>query len=886
MGDVAIPKGSIEEIKPVGTLMPDGIAATMTSRERADLLSFLTSLGKPGGADRLATAMPAHGHAPADFPYDRAPLRPEYYSSASHRVNRERIYDFYAKEADFFRKQPSPPMLLPTYPGLDGGTKGHWGNQDEKTWADLRWNKTIFGTVQCGGFNGEGVTVPKGVCLRLGDQGEMSACFDPQTLCYEAVWTDGFVTYSGVRHGFMEGMRLEGKPLPRPEGAKPDKPFAYHGFYRHGKRVLISYSIDGEEWLDAPWVEGGKFVRNAHPAAEHPLRDLTAGGPMQWPEILLTKGKLGKTRPYATDTIEPPVDNPWNALLFFGGHDFLADGTAMACTMQGDVWRVEGLNEGLEHVSWRRFASGLNQALGLVVADDRVFVLGRDQVTELKDLNGDGEADFYRCVNNTYKTSAAGHDFICGLERDEAGDFYTASGPEGLLRIPGDGKPARTIATGFRNPDGLGLTRSGMMTVPNSEGEWVPTSMICEVRPGDHFGYPGPKDDQPPRTPMVYLPRGLDNSSGGQVEVTSGRWGPLEGKLVHFSFGAGTAFLVIRDEVDGTPQGAVVPFPGDFLSGVHRGRFSPRDGQLYVSGMAGWGTYTALDGCFQRVRYTGDPVQLPVSFHAARNGVLVGFSRPVDPAVALRPENAFAQTWNYRYSKSYGSLEYSTRHPGVAGHDPLAIRSAHVLPDGKTLFLEIPDLQPVNTLHLRLEVDGGHPQELYATVNKLGPPFADFEGYKPEPKTIAAHPILSDMALLKIKKVPNPWVAALPDARLVGIAAGKNLTFTVPSFKVKVGETIKLRFENPDVVPHNWVLARPGSLARVGDLVNKIIAEPDAAARSYIPRTDDVLVYVDIVDPGSDARIFFKAPDAPGRYPYLCTFPGHWMVMNGVMIVE
>ena len=74
--------------------------------------------------------------------------------------------------------------------------------------------------------------------------------------------------------------------------------------------------------------------------------------------------------------------------------------------MQGDVWRVEGLNDDLEHVIWRRVASGLHQALGLVVADDKIYVLGRDQITELQDRNGDGEADFYRCVSNAYTVLA------------------------------------------------------------------------------------------------------------------------------------------------------------------------------------------------------------------------------------------------------------------------------------------------------------------------------------------------------------------------------------------------------------------------------------------------------------------------------------------------
>jgi azurin len=53
-----------------------------------------------------------------------------------------------------------------------------------------------------------------------------------------------------------------------------------------------------------------------------------------------------------------------------------------------------------------------------------------------------------------------------------------------------------------------------------------------------------------------------------------------------------------------------------------------------------------------------------------------------------------------------------------------------------------------------------------------------------------------------------------------------------------------------------------------------------------VPKTDDVIVHADIVEPGKVQTIHFTAPAAPGRYPYLCTFPGHWKLMNGVMIVE
>ncbi len=596
-----IAKADIEQVRSDGSLMPDGLSAAMSATDRRDLVRFLLDLGLPGTG--AAGELARHTHSPATFAFDRRPLDPDEWPSWRAPVNRDRVYDFYAKEADYFAKQPIVPAILPQYPGLDGGQDGHWGNQSEATWADGRWNQSDLGTVLCGVFRGGGATVSKGVCVRLGDRGEMAACFNPETLCYEALWSGGFVKFSSVRHGLMDGLIIDGTALPRPKGRKPDQPFVYHGFYRHGRRVIFAYRIGEQEILDAPWVENGEFVRVVGPAATHPLAGWMRGGLPQWPQVISTTGKLGSSRgwPYVVDTIELPIRNPWNALLFFGGHDFFPDGSAMLCTVQGDVWRVDGLDHDLHQVRWRRFASGLHQALGLVIADRKVYVLGRDQITRLHDVDGDGEAEYYECFSNAYETSTASHDFLCGLERDASGCFYSASSKVGLLRISADGKTVENLATGLRNPDGLGLTRDGTVTVPNSEGDWIPASMVCEIRPGGHYGYQGPRKGRPPDVPLVYLPRGLDNSSGGQVTVPDDRFGPLQGQLIHFSFGAGSHFLVLRENVEGQPQGAAVPLPGEFLSGPHRGRFNPADGQLYVSGMTGWGTYSPDDGCFQRV---------------------------------------------------------------------------------------------------------------------------------------------------------------------------------------------------------------------------------------------------------------------------------------------
>jgi putative heme-binding domain-containing protein len=904
-----IAQDEIEDVRDVGTLMPDGLLSTFSPQDKADLIAFVSDLGKHQKLSLEASQTllsHAHGHHPATFEMPRQPLEPEKWPSWQAHVNRDRIYDFYAKQARHFRDVQPRPSLLAEFPGLDGGTLGHWGNQSEPVWADGRWNETDLGSLLAGVFKGQGIVAARGICVRLGsgDQ-QLAVCFDPDTLSYPRVWSGDFVSFSTVRHGFMNGLNQAGATVAIDElelPYDPTLPKKYLGFYRHGRRVIFSYRVGDTEYLDAPSIVAGKFHRLVAPREEHPDRGLCAGGPRQWPEKLPVKGSLGQGRPYAVDTIELPKDNPWKALLYASGHDFLSDGSAILATMQGDVWKATGLDERLSDVTWQRIASGLHQPLGVVVDEDQIFVIGRDQLTRLVDLNGDEEIDFYECYSQALETSRGGHDFTCGLARDAEGRFFTASGKQGLMRIAADGQSAEVLATGLRNSDGVGLYPDGLVTVPSSEGDWMPASMIAAVRPGGSvlnrlpgkspdarglpfFGRPGTGRVNPPELPMLYLPRGVDNSSGGQVYVSSDRWGPVQGQMVHLSFGAGTAYLLLRDEFDGWVQAAAVPLSVEFASGAHRGKFNPADGQLYVSGMAGWGTYTTKDGCFQRVRYTGDDAQLPIGFQVHENGIRVSFSQPLSEAVAQQVAGHFAQCWNYRYSGAYGSPEYSTRQLGLRGHDVLEIKSATVLDDRRSLFLEIPDLQPVNQLHLLIKTTEDQSHDLFMTVNRLRGVFTEFDGYAPRDKVILPHPMLADFAR-PMATVRNPHRKALPDARLIEIAAAKNLMYDQQELHAKAGEPIRLVFKNPDAVPHNWALVRPGTLQKVGQQCNKLIADPEAAARHYIPKTDDVLAYTDVVEPYSSFTIYLRAPQQAGRYPYLCTFPGHWMVMNGTLVVE
>ncbi len=440
------------------------------------------------------------------------------------------------------------------------------------------------------------------------------------------------------------------------------------------------------------------IAATAEPA---PIDPLLQPGPPHWTEEIVTQGGRAKDNSaYVIDTITLPFDNPYRALFFVGGHDFFSDGRVALCTAHGEVWTVSGVDDDLDRLVWKRYATGLFQALGVTIIDDSVYVLGRDQITRLHDRNGDGEADFYECFSNRHFTSSGGHDYVTCLETDSQGNFYFLHGKQGLLRLSPDGKMLDVISTGLRNPNGMGIGPGDVITVAPQEGEWTPASYVAVARQGRHFGYQGPQVT-PERPlgydpPLCWIPRAEDNSCGGQVWVANPDWGPLSGKMLHLSYGQCRPLLVLQEDVDGITQAGVVTLPLEFDSGIMRGRFSPHDGQLYLSGLRGWTTRAVNDGCLQRLRYTGLPAALPVSVQTWRNGLMLTFSQPLDPDSAQDPGNYSIEQWNYRYAAVYGSPDLKPSNPNEEGHDPVEVLSATLQPDGRTVFIETPPLAPVH----------------------------------------------------------------------------------------------------------------------------------------------------------------------------------------------
>lgn len=115
---------------------------------------------------------------------------------------------------------------------------------------------------------------------------------------------------------------------------------------------------------------------------------------------------------------------------------------------------------------------------------------------------------------------------------------------------------------------------------------------------------------------------------------------------------------------------------------------------------------------------------------------------------------------------------------------------------------------------------------------------------------------------------------------------GNQLFFADTTFTVETGETVKLTFSNTatsEAMKHNVVLLDTNDdsvITRVGRAAAQVGADEE-----YIPDDPAILAYTPLANPGQMVEVTFAAPEEPGKYRYTCTFPGHYVQMEGTMIV-
>jgi Concanavalin A-like lectin/glucanases superfamily len=708
-----------------------------------------------------------------------------------------------------------------------------WERMTDVDWVDgrLRLMDTgpTFDATMAYTHGKERVLVYKGTAIRVGDKGEGGVIFDRNQLRFAAGWTGGFLNQSDRRFGLLNtptpkgtmivssaagpgyaGPKGEVKskhpataPLPREWGR-------YNGLYMHGKRIVLSYTVNGVEVLESPWLEtsgaqrlftrtfwigptkaplhvlgwtgavediqcrGCQLADSGNgavviPASKVPqtcriyydgtpinfrdwmnpmrerearlkeklpdLRAWTKPGPARWTKEIITKGEIAKdTAPYVVDTLTIPYDNPYKALFFCTGFDFLPDGRIAMCTCHGDVWIVSGVDAKLDKLTWKRFATGLYQPLGLKVVDGKIVVLERGQLTRLHAGKND-EAYFYENLCSDWHTGSGEHSYDTCLETDSKGNFYFFKTgdpelPHGgcLMRVSKDGKKVEVFATGFRHPIGLGVGPGDVVTGADQEGNWMPMTRVDVYKKGGFYGDMRTHHRAtPPKIyddPLVWLPKEVDNSAGGQAWVANDRFGLPKGQLLHFSYGRCKLYALLTQEVGEVQQAGAVDLGVTFLSGSARGRFNPRDGHLYVCGLNGWQTAAKRDGCLQRVRFTGQPLLIPTGLSVQKDGIRLEFAERLDAKQAADPKRYEVEEWNYRWSADYGSKRWSVADPKRQGQDTRPIDRVTVGAGGKSVFLQIKGLKPVMQMRIGYDIatsDGKAIRgAIHNTINRVG----------------------------------------------------------------------------------------------------------------------------------------------------------------------
>lgn len=421
-----------------------------------------------------------------------------------------------------------------------------------------------------------------------------------------------------------------------------------------------------------------------------------------------------------------------------GGLDILPNGNIVACFHRGEVMIYDVQSE-----TWRLFAEGLHDPLGLMaVSDTEVLVMQRPELTRLKDTDGDGAADEYQTVTDAFGLSGNYCEFGYGPVKDKEGNLYislnTASNGAGIWdELRGEfnenGRPGRMYsavpyrgwvmkltpegellpyAMGFRSPNGIGFDQKGNLFVTDNQGDWLGTSKMYHVEEGNFYGQVSSLvwkegwDSDPLKLPVATLdsmrtreaiafPHHIfSNSPTQMVPIPKGSFGPYGGQLLVGEMNYPKLLRVMLEEVKGAFQGACINFldSAGLSKGNHRLAFSPDGKSLYVGKTA----YTWVGGKgIQKISYQGGTPMDILNMNLTEEGFKLTFTRPLADSVGNDPEDYQFTRYYYEYHQKYGSDRMDTQ--------PVPVTSVKVSRNRKEVFLQLEELVPGYVYDLQVD---------------------------------------------------------------------------------------------------------------------------------------------------------------------------------------
>ncbi|MBX2921278.1 MAG: hypothetical protein KF746_03725 [Chitinophagaceae bacterium] len=627
---------------------------------------------------------------------------------------------------------------------------------------------------------------------------------------------------------------------------------------------------------------------------------------------------------------------PEGILLEVGGMTFLPDDALAVSTRRGEVWIISNpyMRSGTRP-AYRLFAQGMHEVLGINYIRGDIYAVQRSELTRLRDLDGDGEADEYETVYS-WPLAANYHEFSYGPVLDKEGNMILTLnlawvGDHGeslskwhgwMLKITPDGQ-LKPFAAGMRSPAGFGLNSAGDIFYSENQGDWVGSGYITHVAEGDFAGNPAslvwsqlpgstvklkkedipdtgePKYDVAKRVPglkppAVWFPHTiLGISTSGILNYNDqGKMGPFKDQLFVGDQGQSKIMRVYLEKVKGVYQGAVFPFREGFSSGILRMNWGS-DGSMFV-GMTsrGWGSTGKKPFGLQRLQWNGKiPFEMK-SIQARPDGFEIEFTGPVNEQSAKDAASYHVSSFNYKYHHNYGSP--------VINQGTCPLKAIVVSPDRMKVRLVLDSLR-LGYIH-EIRAEGVLSEQRFALLhdygfytlnqfpdgdrvviteaNKVIPPAPQHQ-HMDAAAAPAKNAAKVTSAIKHQTKQPADWMKGTDRTITIGTKPG--LKFDLETIVVKAGAKIKLVFNNDDDMLHNLVITKPGAADNVGAAATKLGLNGEKAW--YVPALPDVLFHTKLLGPTEKETIYFTAPSQPGDYQYVCTYPGHYVLMRGLLKV-
>ncbi len=537
------------------------------------------------------------------------------------------------------------------------------------------------------------------------------------------LWSDDGSRMSLAGSALIDNDGLHGA---QPAGGSRELAAGLHPF------LIEMFEASGDAMVRLEWMPPGTEDWQTVPAEHLSCRrgEVRVTAPGTKKVLLpLLRGRPGDGRPL--EAVHPSFDlvdlRPEGFNPRVGGIDWLPDGRMLVCTWDdlGAVYLLEGADgPGGAEVRVKRIAAGLAEPLGLKVVGDRIFVLQKQELTELIDHDGDDVIDEYRAACTGWDVTANFHEFAFGLAEREGflyANLAIAIDPGGrstqpqvpdrgsVIRMDPDTGTYEVVARGLRTPNGIGEGALGEIYLTDNQGDWLPSSKVLPLIEGAFYGSQavgGPADAELPVTPpVVWLPQNEIGNSPGEVAPLT--HGPYWGQQVHTDITHGGLKRVFVERIDGVLQGAVFRFTQGLEAGSNRVRLGPAPaaspegtpGSLYVGGIGStgnWGQEGKLWYGLQRLDYTGRTAFEMLRVRARTNGFGIDFTGPVDTAVGNEPRSYTVTRWRYEPTIDYGGPKLE--------ETVIPVRSVSMDDSRRRVFLELDesDLRPGHVYHVHL----------------------------------------------------------------------------------------------------------------------------------------------------------------------------------------